>query len=142
MLGDGPLRSSLQRLVRSLGAAGRIRFVGHTQEVTSWLARADALVLTSDYEGLPAVVVEALASGVPILATRCSEAMDELIGHGRFGRLVACDDELALAMALGQPMPQIRVPGTPMNAAISSRRGAAIATQASASPPCARSHSS
>ena len=100
ILGDGPMRASLQGLVRKLGAENPISFAGHVRDVSGWLALADVLVLASDYEGLPAVVVEALASGVPILATRCSDAMDELVGYGKFGQLVACDDESALAAAI------------------------------------------
>lgn len=110
ILGDGPMRAWLQGLVRKLGAANPISFVGHVRDVSGWLALADVLVLASDYEGLPAVVVEALASGVPILATRCSDAMDELIGYGKFGQLVACNDVSALAAAIRKsPMPAFDV---------------------------------
>ena len=105
ILGDGPMRASLQRLARELGLADRISLAGYTPDVSGWLALADVLVVASDYEGLPAVAVEALASGVPILATRCSDAMAELIGDQEFGRLVDCDDEIALAMAIGEERP-------------------------------------
>lgn len=104
ILGDGPMRASLRGLARKLGMADRISLVGYTRDVGGWLALADVLVIASDYEGLPAVAVEALASGVPILATRCSDAMAELIGDREFGSLVDCNDEVALATAIGEEL--------------------------------------
>jgi glycosyltransferase involved in cell wall biosynthesis len=103
ILGDGPRRVSLQKSIRRLGATGRIRLLGHSRDVSAWLARADLLVLASDYEGLPAVLTEALASGVPIIATQCSPALDELTGHGKFGQILPCRNMRALASAIAGP---------------------------------------
>ena len=60
----------------------------------------DVLLLSSDYEGVPAVILEALAAGLPIVATDCSRSMPSLLGHGALGRLVPVGDEQALAEAI------------------------------------------
>ncbi len=63
ILGDGPLRSDLERQARALGLSGRVFFEGWRDDVAEWLSRSDALVLPSDYEGSPSVLLEALAAG-------------------------------------------------------------------------------
>jgi glycosyltransferase involved in cell wall biosynthesis len=68
--------------------------------VSDALLAADALVMSSDYEGVPAVVPEALAAGLPVVSTDCSVSMADLLGHGRFGLLVPVRDEAALAGAM------------------------------------------
>ena len=60
ILGAGPLRASLERLAHTKGVAGRVRFAGFQANPYTWFARADAFVLSSRYEGLPNVVLEAL----------------------------------------------------------------------------------
>ncbi|MEE4451415.1 glycosyltransferase [Novosphingobium resinovorum] len=86
--GEGPERGALEALVAELGLAGRVTFAGHVATIDPLLETADALLLSSHYEGLPGVVVEALAAGVPVLATDCCVSMAGLIDHGRTGLLV------------------------------------------------------
>ena len=100
ILGEGPLRQRLHRLARRLGIDGRVALPGHAAELGEWLERADCFVLASDYEGVPAVLVEAVAAGVPVVATDSSAAIEDLLGHGRHGHVVARFDEAALASAL------------------------------------------
>lgn len=100
ILGDGPERRKLGSQIRALGLVGRVKMVGHWGDVSKWLARSDHLLLASDYEGVPAVIVEALGAGVPIVTTRCSPWLSEVFGNGRFGQLVARGDEKALASAI------------------------------------------
>ena len=69
ILGDGPLRSSLEHLARSLGIADRVAMPGFVENVHPALRDADLFVLSSDYEGLPAALLEALASNVPVVTT-------------------------------------------------------------------------
>jgi glycosyltransferase involved in cell wall biosynthesis len=73
---------------------------GHVADVGTWLSRADALVLSSRYEGVPAVVLEALAQGVPVIATDCCVSMRALLGNGAFGLLTRVGDAGALANAI------------------------------------------
>lgn len=79
MVGHGPLHGSLLRLVDRLNLAGRIHFVGWRNDVPAILAASDLLLLTSAHEGMPNVVLEAMASGIPVVSTR-SEGIDELLG--------------------------------------------------------------
>jgi len=65
-----------------------------------YLAEASAFVLSSDYEGVPAVVIEALAAGLPLVATRCSVSMPGLLGEGQFGQLVDSRDEAGFAKGM------------------------------------------
>jgi len=111
ILGEGPERAALARRIARHGIADRIAMPGHVNDLPRWLADADTLVLTSDFEGVPAVVVEALAAGCGIVATRCSQAMDDLLGHGRFGRLVPPRDAALLAAAMADAPRCQREPG-------------------------------
>ena len=81
ILGDGPLRPDLQRLARLLGVADRLQMPGFAEDMLPWLRGSDLFVLSSDYEGLPAVVVEALACGVPVVATESFCSARELLGR-------------------------------------------------------------
>lgn len=95
--GAGPERDAIMRAVRRLGLTGRVRLTGHVGSVNSLLAQADAFVLSSDYEGLPGVVVEALAAGLPVLATDCCASMACLVETGVTGVLVPPGCEHAMA---------------------------------------------
>jgi glycosyltransferase involved in cell wall biosynthesis len=103
ILGEGPCRGALEALAQRLGIASRLSLPGHESETASWFARADMFLLSSDYEGLPGVVIEAMAAGLPIVATRSSAGMDELLGRGRFGQVVERGDVNALAAAMASP---------------------------------------
>ncbi len=80
-------------------------FKGYAPEPATLLPTFDVLLLSSDYEGVPAVVLEALAAGLPIVATDCSRSMATLLGHGAMGRLVPVGDEAALAEAIATVQP-------------------------------------
>lgn len=107
IVGSGPEKRRLQRKAQSLGVADQVWFVGHTDDVPAWLDLADVLVVSSDYEGLPAVVIEALAAGRPVVATDCTSSMRDLLDDGRFGIVVPRGDakRLSQAMRLALIMP-------------------------------------
>lgn len=98
--GEGPERAAIERLISQLDIADRVHLTGHVASIDPLLAKADALVLSSDYEGLPGVVVEALAAGLPVLATDCCVSMASLLEAGRTGILVPAGDEAAFAQGL------------------------------------------
>lgn len=109
IVGDGPERPRLEAIARGLP----VRFHGHVQDLAPHFASADSLLLTSRFEGTPSVVIEALAAGVPVVATDCSPFVAEMLdGPGR-GRLVKRRSAPALARALLEtldcpaPMPGI-----------------------------------
>lgn len=111
ILGEGPLAADLHALARRLGVAERVEFTGHVADVRPWLDRARLLLLTSRYEGYGAVIVEALAAGRPVVATRCTPAADELLADPACGAVVPVDDVDALARAL--PATVARAPPDP-----------------------------
>ena len=98
--GDGPERRRLERLAENLGVGDRVEFAGHCDNVHPFLARADIFALSSDYEGVPAVIIEALAAGLPIVATDCCVSMQSMLGNGKFGIIVPVGDEEGLGLAL------------------------------------------
>lgn len=95
--GEGAQRQRLEQLASQLGIADRVTFAGHCRNVTPYLTEASALVLSSDYEGLPAVVIEALAAGLPVIATDCSAWIHAILHDGRLGILVPRGDVSALS---------------------------------------------
>jgi glycosyltransferase involved in cell wall biosynthesis len=97
IIGEGGARAGLEKQAALLGLAGRVAFPGHG-DVPPALAAADVFVLSSDYEALPAVVVEALASGLPVVATDCCVSMRKLVNG--FGTIVPRRDVAALATAM------------------------------------------
>jgi glycosyltransferase involved in cell wall biosynthesis len=98
--GDGPLRPALEAQAQSLGVGGQVRFAGalSREQVRDLLAASDAFVLSSLVETFGVVVVEALAMGVPVVATR-SGGPESIVGP-QDGLLVPPGDEAALAMAM------------------------------------------
>ena len=81
--GEGPEARNLADLVELLGLSRRVQLLGSRHDVTDLMAAADALVLPSAYEGLPNVVLEAMAAGLPVVATRVGgvpELVDESVG--------------------------------------------------------------
>ena len=97
--GDGSRRSWLESQSLSLGLAPRVQFLGHLEDVSGLLAAADAVVLPSRWEGLPLVLLEAMARARPIVASAVGGVRDA-IDDGVHGTLVPPGDEEALAEAL------------------------------------------
>ena len=93
LIGQGPMESQIRSLAESLGIGDRISFTGGipSAQVARWMAAADLLCMTSHNEGLPNVVIEALASGLRVLATDVG-GIRELIDNERRGALVKPGD--------------------------------------------------
>jgi glycosyltransferase involved in cell wall biosynthesis len=100
ILGEGTERPRLQALVSEIGLDGHVSMPGFVQNPAASVARSAAYVLSSRYEGLPSVVVEALPFGVPLIATDCPSGPREILHGGRYGRLVPVGDESALARGI------------------------------------------
>ncbi len=98
LVGEGPQRSSIERAVERLGLGDRVRLLGLRADVDAILRDADIAVLASRTEGLPNAVMEAMARGLPVVATDVG-GVAELLGSGA-GTIVAVDDPDALARAL------------------------------------------
>jgi glycosyltransferase involved in cell wall biosynthesis len=99
LVGDGPLRAGAEALTTELGLDGAVRFLGNREDVPELLATAECALLASDYEGCPLSVVEAMAAGVPVVATDAG-GTGELVQAGRTGELGPRGDAEGLATAL------------------------------------------
>lgn len=100
ILGEGKQRAALERLVGELKLGESVQLPGRVGSIAPWIARADLFVLSSRREGLPAVLIEALALGARIVATRCPSGPEEILDDGRWGELVPVGDVPALAQAM------------------------------------------
>jgi glycosyltransferase involved in cell wall biosynthesis len=99
LVGDGELRPEVERQIADLGLSDRVLLAGWQRDMPAVYADLDALALTSLNEGTPVTVIEALAAGVPVVATAVGGVGDVVEG-GRTGLLVPPSDVAALASAL------------------------------------------
>jgi glycosyltransferase involved in cell wall biosynthesis len=100
IVGDGPDRPAVEELTAQLGLAGRVRLEGERRDVAELLAASDVFVLSSWSEGLPVSVLEAMAAGLPVVASDVG-GVSELVLDGETGILVRPGDPDRLAEALG-----------------------------------------
>jgi len=100
ILGEGEDRPILSRLVRELGLQDRVDMPGFVANPYAYLAHADVFVLSSDSEGLPTVLIEAMAVGTPVVSTDCPNGPREVLADGAHGELVPVGDVEALAAAI------------------------------------------
>ena len=105
--GSGPMENELRRLCDELGLEDRIQFLGFEPNVLRWMLAANGLVLASRWEGLPMVVLEAAACGVPAVATDVP-GTHEVVVDGKTGFLAAQGSATALAEAMTRMM---EIPG-------------------------------
>jgi glycosyltransferase involved in cell wall biosynthesis len=101
VVGDGPEREPLERLASELGFGERIVFAGQSSDVAPFYAAADVLALPSHSEGSPYVLLEAMAAGLPVVATAVG-GVPEILSDGESALLVAPRDEAAMASALAR----------------------------------------
>lgn len=100
ILGDGSEREALLAKAAALGVADDVALPGFVPRPYAEMAHADLFALTSRWEGMPLVLVEALALGTPVVATDCPSGPRELLADGRHGRLVPVGDAAAVAAAM------------------------------------------
>jgi glycosyltransferase involved in cell wall biosynthesis len=98
LIGDGPEAGALRARARRLGIQARVVFAGARPDASRWFAALDAYVSASRGEGLPLALVEAMAAGLPVVASRVAGHTDT-VEHGKTGTLVPVDDAAALAGA-------------------------------------------
>jgi glycosyltransferase involved in cell wall biosynthesis len=101
LVGDGELAGSISAEIATRGLAGRIHMLGTRRDVADLLAASDSFVLPSLWEGLPVALVEAMASGLPVVATAVS-GTSQVVDQGVTGWLVPAGDAAALAEAIAQ----------------------------------------
>lgn len=104
LLGQGQNEAPLRRLAAELGIAEHVVFAGFQPDPGPFYATADLFVLSSDHEGFGNVIVEALASGLPVVSTDCPSGPAEILENGRYGRLTPVGDAAALARAMAEAL--------------------------------------
>jgi len=100
ILGEGPLRPKLEARIRELGLQGIVTMPGFVENPFQLMAKADAFVLSSVFEGLGMVLVEAMACGTAVISTRCPYGPEEIVDDGKSGLLVPVRDPSAMADAV------------------------------------------
>jgi len=99
LIGDGELRRTAEELAELRGFSDRVLFVGRSSHVGYWLARFDALLLTSRHEGLPNVLIEAQRAGVPVITTPAGGAAETLV-PGVTGHVLASAEKIDVEEAV------------------------------------------
>jgi glycosyltransferase involved in cell wall biosynthesis len=100
ILGEGPERPALEAGVAKLGLTEDVDLPGFVPNPYAFMAGASQFVLSSRYEGLPTVLIEAMACGCPVVSTDCPSGPGEILDNGKYGRLVPVGDAAALAEAM------------------------------------------
>lgn len=100
ILGEGEERTKLEVMVRELGLQQDVAMPGFIDNPYKYIKRAGVFVLSSRWEGLPTVLIEAEALGVPLVSTDCPNGPSEILDKGRYGRLVPVGDHRLLASAI------------------------------------------
>ncbi|HZP08105.1 glycosyltransferase [Methyloceanibacter sp.] len=102
LLGDGPERQRLKALARERGIAGRVFMPGFVEDPAPWYRRAGVHAVASRCEGFGNTIVEALATGTPVVIAECQGAPIDLLGQGRYGTIVPANDPASMAAALAE----------------------------------------
>jgi glycosyltransferase involved in cell wall biosynthesis len=100
ILGDGTMRQELEGLSHELDIAQDVVFAGHQRNPYKFIRASDIFVHTCLFEGFANVIIEAMASRVPVIAVDCPYGPRDIIEHGENGLLVKADDESSLAGAI------------------------------------------
>ncbi|HTU24881.1 MAG TPA: glycosyltransferase, partial [Pirellulales bacterium] len=106
IFGEGAQRGEIEALRRRLGLEADVDLPGATSNPYAAMRRASLFVLSSRSEGLPTVLVEALACGCPIVSTACPSGPAEILDGGRFGILVPPENPQALAVGILRALDQ------------------------------------
>jgi len=120
ILGEGSQRRTLEARRAALGLDAVVALPGFCANPMAWMGRAAVLVLSSSWEGLPGVLLQAMACGTPVVSTDCPHGPREILEDGAWGALVPVGDAPALAAAISRqlassaarvpPAPQLRPP--------------------------------
>jgi len=102
ILGDGPYRAELQHRIDSLSLQDHVRLMGFRGDAAAWYRAADVFVLPSLVEGMPNVLLEAMAVGTPVVAADCPSGPAAVLQNGRLGELVTVNDVQALVEGISR----------------------------------------
>lgn len=116
ILGEGDLRAALTTHAARLGLANDVALPGFEPNLFSAMRAAQLFVLSSRFEGLPGVLIQAMACGTPVVSTDCPSGPHEVLEGGRWGRLVPVGNVAALAAAMGAALDDASPPDVTLRA--------------------------
>ncbi len=116
ILGEGEARAELEELIKILGINEDVSLPGFTDNPYAYMYNSNAFILSSRWEGLPTVLIEAMACGCPVVATDCPSGPKEILEAGKYGELVSIGDVTALSEAM------LNVLDNPINSEILAER--------------------
>ncbi len=108
IIGEGSYRPELEKKVDSLGLRRHVDLPGFKRNPFAFMSRARCFVLSSEYEGLPNVLIQALGFGTPVVSTDCKSGPSEILERGRFGKLVPVGGVFEMAQAIHDSLEQPR----------------------------------
>jgi glycosyltransferase involved in cell wall biosynthesis len=108
ILGDGDERAALEALARNLHIESDVAVPGFVENPFAYMNKSAVFALSSKYEGLPGVLIQAMACGCPVVSTNCPSGPAEILDGGKYGPLVPVGDEDAMAAALRQKLQEDR----------------------------------
>ena len=100
ILGEGPLRGELENLAKDLGVEKDVHLPGFVDNPFMWMKNSKVFVLSSDYEGLPNALIQAMACGTEVISTNCPTGPEEILENGKWGKLVNMHDIEGMANAM------------------------------------------
>lgn len=100
ILGEGEKRLQIEALIEELGLSADVTLLGFVSHPYALMSKAAVFVLSSVHEGLPTVLIEAMAVGTPVVSTDCPSGSREILDGGKYGGLVPVGDVEALAQAI------------------------------------------
>lgn len=100
IFGEGSERENLEKYIHKLGLSEVVSLPGFVTNIYSYLSKASVFTLTSNYEGLPTVLIEALACATPVVSTDCPSGPREILSDGQFGILTPVKDHVSLTEAI------------------------------------------
>ena len=110
ILGEGEQRTKLEALVQELGLKDDVSMPGFVDNPFSYMSNASVFVLSSLWEGLPNVLIQAMACGCPVVSTDCPSGPAEILENGKWGKLVPVGDAEALAVAVENILDESNLP--------------------------------
>lgn len=102
ILGEGELRTEFESLIQDLGLSDVVDLPGFVINPYAYFKYASLFVLSSNWEGLPGVLIQALASKVKVVSTNCPSGPMEILDNSKFGLLVECNDQISMTEAMRQ----------------------------------------
>ena len=116
ILGEGEMRTELESMIKKLGLEDSVSLPGFVDNPYAYMARSSVFVLSSLWEGLPNTLIEAMAVGIPVVATNCESGPDEVLSNGKYGWLAEVGSPESIAEGIVHALTSDNFPKPDINA--------------------------